>query len=562
MFYINYRSSEILGDIMFLENRALYKSMGLSDDDLKGPIIGIANAWNELVPGHYNLRNVAEFVKKGIHRSGGAALEFGTIGACDGQACGHIGMKYILPSRDLIACDIEAMAEAHRLDGIVLLGSCDKIVPGMLMAAARLDIPAILLVGGPMQGGIYFDGRSSDSTSVSEAVGMLKAGKISEDELLALEEQAAPSCGSCSYYGTANSMGCLAEAMGMSLTGSSLIPATYAARFRAAEASGRAIVDLVKRRVRPRDIINIKSLENAVSVAIATGGSTNCFLHMSAIAHEIGISSSIMMELYDAVSERVPSIAKVNPASEYNMEDFYKAGGIPQVMTELGNIINGECITVTGRTMKENLSAFKPHHKIDRNVIRTVDDPFTSSKGLAILRGNLAPDCGISKPIAMDPALYVFSGPAKVFDREEDANEAILSGLIQPGDVVVIRYEGPKGGPGMREMYFAMKLLYGLGLSKKVALVTDGRFSGTNNGCFVGHVSPEAAEGGPIAIIKNGDRITIDINRKTLSAEISDAEISERLGKWQKPRAEEHKGLLGIYAKLAASASEGAMIKI
>lgn len=562
MLVIKYRSTEILDDVMFTENRALYKSMGFSDNDLKGPIIGIANSWNELVPGHYNLRNVAEFVKKGIYRAGGAAVEFGVIGACDGQACGHVGMKYILPSRDLIACDIEAMVQAHRLDGIVMLGSCDKIVPGMLMASARLNIPSILLVGGPMTGGICFDGRSSDSTSVSEAVGMLKAGKISESDLKRLEETAAPACGSCSYYGTANSMGCVAEALGMSVTGSALIPATYAARLRAAEETGRKIVELVKKDIKSGDIINIKSLENAVSVVMATGGSTNCFLHLSAIAHEIGINSGTMMDLYDAVSETIPSIAKVNPASEYNMEDFYKAGGIPQVMKELGRFIHEDCLTVTGSTVKENLEGWSNYYATDNRVIRTMDDPFSFSKGLVVLRGNLAPDCGISKPIAMDPSTYLFSGQAKVFDSEENANTAIMSGQINPGDVVVIRYEGPKGGPGMREMYFPMKLLYGLGLSKQVALITDGRFSGTNNGCFVGHISPEAAEGGPIAIVNDGDRITIDIRKKTLTLDVTEAEIKDRLKNWERPLPEKHKGLLGIYSKLAASASEGAMIKI
>lgn len=559
---MKYRSSEILDDVMFTENRALYKSMGFSNDDLKGPIIGIANAWNELVPGHYNLRNIADFVKKGIYRAGGAAVEFGVIGACDGQACGHVGMKYILPSRDLIAYDIEAMVQAHRLDGIVMLGSCDKIIPGMLMGAARINIPSILYVGGPMSGGIIFDGRSSDSTSVSEAVGMLHAGKISIETLNRLEETAAPSCGSCSYYGTANSMACAAEAMGMSLTGSALIPATSAARFRGAEETGKKIVELVKRNIKTQDIIDQKSLENAVCVLIATGGSTNCFMHLSAIAHEIGISPEIMMEIYDAASEKIPSIVKVNPASEYNMEDFYKAGGIPQVMKELGSHICRDCTTVTGGNIGENLDGWSSHYEIDRRVIKTINSPFSTSKGLAVLRGTLAPDTGITKPISMDPSMYFFSGPAKVFNKEEEANSAIMAGEIHPGDVVVIRYEGPKGGPGMREMYFAMKLLYGLGLSKKVALITDGRFSGTNNGCFVGHISPEAAEGGPIAIVNNGDRITIDIENKTLNLDIPQSEIDERLKNWKKPLPTKEKGLLGLYSKLAGSAYEGAMIKV
>ena len=559
---MKFRSSEILSDPVFTENRALYKSMGFSDEDLKGPLIGIANSWNELVPGHYNLRNLSEFVKKGIYRAGGMAVEFGVIAACDGQSCGHNGMKYILPTRDLIACDIEAMAEAHRLDGIVMLGSCDKIVPGMLMAAARLGIPAILLVGGPMAGGVSFDGRKSDSTSVSEAVGMLSAGRITKETLSMLEDNAAPSCGSCSYYGTANSMGCVAEAMGMSLTGSSLIPATASERFRAGEMTGIKIVELVKRGVTARDIITRNSLENAAKIMVATGGSTNTFIHLSAIAHEIGTDAETMMKIYDRASETIPSIAMVNPASCYDMEDFYRAGGIPQVMKELGEDIDLSCMTVTGKDLRENLGAWSDQFGIDRRVIRTKEDPFGRSGGLAVMRGNLAPGTGITKPIAMDPAMYHFSGPARVFDCEEDANRAILDGNINEGDVLVIRYEGPKGGPGMREMYFAMKLLYGRGLAKKTAIITDGRFSGTNNGCFVGHISPEAAEGGPIAAVRDGDIITIDIKNKKLDVDLSPDELEARLKDWKRPPQKELKGILGIYAKLAASAAEGGMMKV
>ena len=559
---MKFRSSEILSDPVFTENRALYKSMGFSDEDLKGPLIGIANSWNELVPGHYNLRNLSEFVKKGIYRAGGMAVEFGVIAACDGQSCGHNGMKYILPTRDLIACDIEAMAEAHRLDGIVMLGSCDKIVPGMLMAAARLGIPAILLVGGPMAGGVSFDGRKSDSTSVSEAVGMLSAGRITKETLSMLEDNAAPSCGSCSYYGTANSMGCAAEAMGMSLTGSSLIPATASERFRAGEMTGIKIVELVKRGVTARDIITRNSLENAAKIMVATGGSTNTFIHLSAIAHEIGTDAETMMKIYDRASETIPSIAMVNPASCYDMEDFYHAGGIPQVMKELGEDIDLSCMTVTGKDLRENLGAWSDQFGIDRRVIRTKEDPFGRSGGLAVMRGNLAPGTGITKPIAMDPAMYHFSGPARVFDCEEDANLAILNGKIKDGDVLVIRYEGPKGGPGMREMYFAMKLLYGRGLAKKTAIITDGRFSGTNNGCFVGHISPEAAEGGPIAAVRDGDIITIDVENKRLDVDLSPEELEARLKDWKRPPQKELKGILAIYAKLAASAAEGGMMKV
>jgi len=549
---MKFRSSEILSDPVFTENRALYKSMGFSDADLKGPLIGIANSWNELVPGHYNLRNLAEFVKKGIYRTGGMAVEFGVIAACDGQSCGHNGMKYILPTRDLIACDIEAMAEAHRLDGIVMLGSCDKIVPGMLMAAARLGIPAILLVGGPMAGGVPFDGRKSDSTSVSEAVGMLSAGRITKETLSMLEDNAAPSCGSCSYYGTANSMGCAAEAMGMSIPGSSLIPATSAARSRAAEETGKMIVELVRQGLTAHDIITKDSLENTAKIMVATGGSTNCFIHLSAIGNEIGIAPGAMIEIYDRASQNIPSIAMVNPASEYDMEDFYRAGGIPQVMKELGNEIDLSCMTVTGKNLGENLKVWPDRFGADRRVIRTKEDPFCRSGGLAVMRGNLAPGTGITKPIAMDPSMYHFSGPARVFDCEEDANRAILDGNIKEGDVLVIRYEGPKGGPGMREMYFAMKLLYGRGLAKKTAIITDGRFSGTNNGCFVGHISPEAAEGGPIAAVRDGDIITIDVEKKTLDVEISPEELEARLKDWKRSPQKELKGTLGIYAKLDA----------
>ena len=559
---MKFRSSEILSDPVFTENRALYKSMGFSDMDMEGPVIGIANSWNEMVPGHYNLRNLADFVKKGIHRAGGMALEFGVIGACDGQACGHIGMKYILPTRDLIACDIEAMAEAHRLDGIVLLGSCDKIVPGMIMAAARLNIPAILLVGGPMAGGIEFDGRRSDSTSVSEAVGMLSAGRISKEKFSALENNAAPSCGSCSYYGTANSMGCAAEAMGMSITGSSLIPATASERFRAGEMTGIKIVELAKRGITARDIITRNSLENAAKIMVATGGSTNTFIHLSAIANEIGTDAETMMDIYDMASETIPSIAMVNPASPYGMEDFYRAGGIPRVMKELGDDMDLSCMTVTGKDLGENLNAWSDPFGIDRRVIRTKEDSFGRSGGLAVLRGNLAPGTGITKPIAMDPSMHFFSGPARVFECEEEANGAILAGEIKEGDVLVIRYEGPKGGPGMREMYFAMKLLYGRGLAKKTALITDGRFSGTNNGCFVGHISPEAAEGGPIAAVRDGDTITIDIKNKRLDVDLSPEELKNRLKDWKRPPQKELKGILAIYAKLAASAAEGGMMKV
>jgi len=543
-------------------NRGVFKSMGFSDDNLERPIIGIANAWSELVPGHYNLRQLAENVKRGIYLAGGTAAEFGVIGACDGTAQGNKGMHFILPSRDLIANDIEVMVEAHQLDGLVMLGSCDKIVPAMLMAAARLEIPSIILAGGPMLGGTTFDNRKSDLTSISEGLGMLKRGKIGEKEYNQLEESSVPTCGSCSFYGTANTMCCAAEAMGMSLPGSALIPAVFAERLRAAEVTGKAIVNLVNKNITGQDIITTNSINNAIRVVMATGGSTNAVLHLTAIAAEIGIDAKVMIETFDSLSETTPQVAKVNPASEYNMEDFYFAGGIPQVMKELKTILNTDCMTVTGETVDENLLQLNSGFKVDRRVIKTIDQPFSISKGLAILRGNIAPDTGVTKPAAIDQAMWNFTGTAITFNSEEEAEEAILGGKIKEGNVVVIRYEGPKGGPGMREMFKAMKYLYGVGLAKKTALITDGRFSGTNNGCFVGHISPEAAEGGPIAIIEDGDKITIDISNKSLHLHVSDEEIQVRMKKWKRPEPKFKKGYLALYSKLAQSADKGAVMKI
>ena len=556
------RSQAILAKPDWSFNRGVFKSMGYSEEDLNRPVIGIANSWNELVPGHFNLRQLAESVKKGIYRAGGTAAEFGVIGACDGTAQGHEGMHYILPSRDLIANDIEVMVQAHRLDAIVLLGSCDKIVPGMLIAAARLKIPAIVLVGGPMLGGKVFDGRKSDLTSISEGLGMLKSGKIDAAEYETLEDCSVPTCGSCAFYGTANTMCCLAEALGMSLPGSALVPAVYAERTRFAEETGIAIVSMVQHNITADDIITKESLQNAIRVLMTTGGSTNAILHLTAIAHEVGVSAEEMMQWYDELSESTPQVAKVNPASQYDMEDFYRAGGIPQVMTEILPLLHGSALTVTGRSVKENLALYKHPYPTDRRVIQTMDQPFASSKGLAILRGNLAPNTAVTKPAAIDPTMHTFTGTAIVFESEEEAEAAILSGAVKAGEVVVIRYEGPKGGPGMREMYKAMKYIYGVGLAKKIALITDGRFSGTNNGCFVGHISPEAAEGGPIAIINNGDLITIDIPNKHIHLHLSDEEIASRLKGWQPPAAKFSSGYLSIYSKLASSADKGAVLNV
>jgi dihydroxy-acid dehydratase len=557
-----YRSKKILGKPEWCFNRSVFKSLGYSNDDLDKPIIGIANAWNELVPGHANLRQVAEWVRKGIYKSGGTVAEFGVIGACDGTAQGNVGMHFILPSRDLIANDIEVMVEAHQLDAIVLLGSCDKIVPGMLMAAARLDIPAIFLPGGPMLGGVVFDNRKSDLTTMSEALGMLKNQAISEETYEGLEDLCGPTCGSCAFLGTANTMCCLAEALGMSLPGSALIPAVYADRLRIAEETGKAIVNLAKSEVKAKDIITLKSLRNAVRVLMAIGGSTNAILHLTAVAAEIGIAAQEMMNVYDCCSDTTPQVAKVNPASKYDMEDFYKAGGIPQVMQEIKSLLHLECCTVTGATTGENLAEFRGKFPVNREVIKTMSEPFNALKGLAILKGNLAPDTAVTKPAAIDPSMWKFTGLARVFDSEEQAEAAILAGKIKEGDVVVIRYEGPKGGPGMREMYKAMKYIYGMGLAKKTALITDGRFSGTNNGCFVGHISPEAAEGGPLAIVADGDTITIDIPGKVLQLHVSEKEIASRLKTWKRPAPKFTKGYLGLYTKLASSAASGAILRM
>lgn len=554
------RSEKILGGLGNAFNRSLYKSMGFSNEDVKRPVIGIANSWNNIVPGHFNLRQVSEQVQNGIYRAGGTAVEFGVIGACDGIAQGHVGMHYILPTRDIIAHSIELMVEAHQLDGIVLLGSCDKIVPGMLMAAARLNIPAIFLPGGPMEGGVEFDGRESDLTSISEAYGMLSADKITEDEYSSLEDLTCPSCGSCSFYGTANTMCVMAEAMGMTVPGGAVIPATSAERLRAGMDTGVAIVNLVKNDIKSRDIITNDSIENAIRVCMATSGSTNAVLHLTAIAYEAELSINVL-DKFDELSRSNPQVVKINPAAKYNMEDYWKAGGVPRTMERIQSLLHNDAMTVTSLSVEGNLKNYKYKFPENPNVIKTMDEPFGYMGGVAVLKGNLAPNTGVTKPGAFDKSLYHFVGEAIVFDSEEEAEEAILAGEVKDGHVVVIRYEGPKGGPGMREMYKAMKYLYGRGLGKSTALITDGRFSGTNNGCFVGHISPEAAEGGPIAIVKNGDKIEINVENRSINLLVSDEEIEQRLKEWKKPEPKFKRGYLSLYSKLASSGAEGAVIK-
>jgi dihydroxy-acid dehydratase len=553
---MHWRSKDILRRPEWSKVRALYKSMGYSDYDLDRPLIGVANSWNQLVPGHVNLMQVSEHVKQGIRQAGGTPVEFGVIAACDGIANGHDGMHCILPTRELIANDVEMMVQAHRLDGIALLGSCDKIVPGMLMAAARLDVPAILVVGGPMLGGCEFDGRASDVTSLFEALGMLRSGRIDEATYNMLEDCAAPGCGSCSFLGTANTMCCVGEALGLCLPGTATIPAAYADRLRAAQESGRQIAKLVEEGITALRIINRKAIENAIRVVMAIGGSTNTALHLPAIAYEA--NCEISMDLFEDLSRTTPYIAKMNPAAAPNVPDFHHAGGLPGVMKEILPLLHGDALTVTGKCVRENVA----HGEVkDRNIIKTMADPWAKQGGLAVLRGNLAPNTGITKPAAIAVEMHRFTGQARCFNSEEEADQAILDGRLRDGEVVVIRYEGPKGGPGMREMAKPMKLLYGRGLALSTALVTDGRFSGTNNGCFVGHVSPEAAEGGPIAIVEDGDMITIDIPNRSLHLHLPEGEVKSRLSSWQKPQPKFKKGYLALYARLAESADKGAIIR-
>lgn len=561
---MEYRSKAILGEEDSAFARSLFKSMGYTDSELTQgkPLIGIANTWNDLDPGHFGLDKVAESVKNGIYANGGTPATFGTIAACDGVAQGHEGMNYILPQREIICDSVEIMAQVNRLDGLVLLASCDKIVPAMLMAAARLDIPCIIVVGGPMLGGIEFDNRKSDLTSISEALGMVKAGKLSQEEYNNLENTACPGCGSCAFLGTANTMCCLAEAMGMTLPGDALIPAVYSARLRDAFDSGRKIVELCEKGITARQIITKESIRNAIRVCMAICGSTNAVLHLAALAVEAGFEDMDVVEEFEELNKTTPQIAKVNPAAAPDMEDFFHAGGIPRVMERLGDLLDTSCMTVTGGTVGENLSAYIYEYPENPQVIRTVEDPFSKTGGVSVMHGNLCPDTAVSKPGAIDPSIHHFVGTAKCFNSEEEAEDAILGGNIHAGDVVVIRYEGPKGGPGMREMYKAMKYMYGMGLSKSAALITDGRFSGTNNGCFVGHISPEAAEGGPLAIVRDGDEILIDVDEGRLELKVSEQEIEERFKTLKIPKKNIPSGYLKLYSKVASSANKGAVIRV
>ncbi len=550
------RSAEVLGRPVWSNVRSLYKSMGYSDYDLERPLIGIANSWNRATPGHYNLNAVAEYVKQGIFQAGGTPVEFGLIGPCDGVGVGNAGMHYILPSREIVAASVELMVQAHRLDAIVLLGSCDKIVPGLLMAAARLDLPALLVVGGPMLGGVEFDGRESDNSSITEALGMLQEGRIDRVEYDRLEDEAMPCCGSCSFLGTANTMSAVAEAMGMCLPGSATIPAVMAARLRSAQASGRRIVEMSGEGLGARTIISAAGMENAFRLGMAIGGSTNLALHMPAIAYEAGFEFTLAD--MDRLSKSTPHIARIYPSGNRNVPDFHASGGVMAVMKHLEPLLHPSAVLCTGKTLREELSEIR---RVEDDIIRPLTNPWHPGGSLAVVRGNLAPDGGVTKPIAIDESMLRFRGVARCFDSEEEATSAVFGGKILPGTVLVIRYEGPKGGPGMREMARVMKMLYGRGLALSTAVVTDGRFSGTNNGCYVGHVSPEAAEGGPIAAVRDGDHITIDVPAGMLTLEIPEEQIARRLEDSPPHRREGIRGYLNVYSRLAESADKGAIIR-
>ncbi|WP_371365134.1 Dihydroxy-acid dehydratase [Sporomusa rhizae] len=536
-------------------HRSLFYAMGYTPQELEKPMIGIVNAFNEIIPGHMHLRDVADAVKLGVAAGGGMPVEFPAIGICDGIAMGHDGMKYPLPSRELIADSIEAVATGHGFDGLVLVPNCDKIVPGMLMAAARLNIPCIVVSGGPMLAGRY-QGRDISVSNMFEAAGLFESGKISAVELDQMEKAACPGCGSCAGMFTANTMNCMTEALGMALPGNGTVPAAYSgARRMMAKQAGQIIVDLVKRNVGARDILTQKAFENAMTVDMGIGGSSNTVLHLTAIAYEAGIE--LPLTLFDEISAKTPYITKLSPGGTQHIQDLNEAGGICAVMKELSNSgrIHEDAITVTG-TVKDRI---KDATVMRTDVIKSIEAPYRSTGGIAILNGNLAPDGAVVKESAVKEDMLVFEGCARVFDSEEAAIDAIIGKKIKDGDVVVIRYEGPKGGPGMKEMLNPTAVIVGMGL--RVALLTDGRFSGATQGACIGHISPEAMEGGPIALLEEGDVIHIDIPGRKLEVKVSDQEMAKRKAAWVKPAPKVTSGYLARYAKLVTSANTGAVLK-
>lgn len=540
-------------------HRSLYNALGYTEEELARPLIGVVNSYNEIVPGHMNLDKIAEAVKKGIYLAGGTPVEIPAIAVCDGISMGHVGMKYSLATRELIADSTEAMAIAHQFDGLVMIPNCDKNVPGLLMAAARVNIPTIFVSGGPMLAGKALDGKRTCLSSLFEAVGQFNAGKMTAEKLKEFENKACPTCGSCSGMYTANSMNCLTEVLGMGLKGNGTIPAVYSERIRLAKHAGMQIMELVKKDIKPKDIMNEKAFMNALAVDMALGCSTNSMLHLPAIAYEAGVE--LDLEVANQVSLRVPNLCHLAPAGDTFIEDLNDAGGIYAVMNELNKIgvLNTDIITCTTKTVAENIEGCI---NLDPTIIRPVDQPYSKTGGIAVLKGNLAKDGAVVKQSAVAKEMLVHTGPARVFNSEEEAIEAIRSNKIVKGDVVVIRYEGPKGGPGMREMLSPTSEIAGMGLDKDVALITDGRFSGATRGASIGHISPEAAVGGTIAFVEEGDMIHIDIPNHILEVQISDEELEARKMGWKPKTPSITTGYLKRYAALVTSANTGAVLKV
>ena len=552
---MNVKSDAIKFGPMNGAHRSLYHALGLTDEEIARPLVGIVSSYNEIVPGHMNLDKIVDAVKMGVAMAGGTPIVFPAIAVCDGIAMGHIGMKYSLVTRDLIADSTEAMALAHGFDALVMVPNCDKNVPGLLMAAARLNIPTTFVSGGPMLAG-HVNGARTSLSSMFEAQGKYSAGNMTEEEVEDYARRVCPTCGSCSGMYTANSMNCLTEALGMGLRGNGTIPAVYSRRLELAKHAGMAVMEMLKRDIRPRDIMTQEAFENALTVDMALGCSTNSMLHLPAIAHECGID--INLDIANAMSMKTPNLCHLAPAGRTYMEQLDEAGGVYAVMHELSelSLIHTDCMTVTGKTVGENIADAK---NLDPEVIRPVDNPYSPTGGIAVLRGNLAPDGSVVKRSAVLPEMQVHEGPARVFDCEEDAQNAINAGKINPGDVVVIRYEGPKGGPGMREMLNPTSAIMGQGLGNSVALITDGRFSGATRGACIGHVSPEAASGGPIGVVEEGDIISIDIPNYTIELKIPQEELDRRMAAFT-PKTKELSGYLKRYAALVSSGATGAVL--
>lgn len=553
------RSTEVKKGSTRAAHRSLFYAMGYTEEELKKPLIGVVNAQNEIIPGHMHLDTIAKAVKYGILEAGGTPIEVPAIGICDGIAMGHNGMKYPLASRELIADSIEAVTNGHAFDALVLIPNCDKIVPGMLMAAARLNIPAVVVSGGPMLPG-RLNGKDISVSTVFEAAGRFESGQIDKNELAQIEHAACPGCGSCSGLFTANTMNCLTEVLGMGLPGNGTIPAAFnGARIALAKHAGMAVMELLKKDIRPRDIMTLKAFKNAITVDMAIGGSSNTALHLPAIAHEAGVE--LPLDLFDKISKKTPYLTKLSPGGTHHIIDLNEAGGISAVMHELDKLklISKSCLTVTGKNIGQTI---KDAVVTRPDVIHPVDAPYRKTGGIAVLKGNIAPECSVVKESAVAEEMLKHTGPAKVFDSEDEAIAAICGRKIEKGDVVVIRYEGPKGGPGMREMLNPTSVLAGMGLDKDVALLTDGRFSGATRGACIGHISPEAREGGNIALLQDGDIIEIDIPNRTLNVKLSEAELAERRKNWVCPPPKVKSGYLARYAALVTSAATGAVLKV